>query len=1664
MSLYDRLGLLKRSSALTIVKGSVTALITAVFFFASQNALAQTVALTGNRSYAAATLTSHASPDRSLKLHFTFKPRNRAAMLKLLAEQQDKTSPNYHKWLKRGEFDKKYGRTSAEVAAVRRWLKSKGFRVMRSNSREIVASGSVATTETAFATTIAASADGATFANSSEPLIPTQFGDVIGSIEGLDNTRHSMPMVRLDDHTRSAGKTRHMPPGGGGSAPAAVVAPEVASSPAYQRVSFGPPDVWTFYDQIPPLGGATDGSGGDCIGIVEDSDYLDSAVSLFNTTFGLPSTTVTRVFSDGSSPGINPPNHTDEGEALLDIQWAHGIAPGAPENVYIGNDAAGKFVVDGLTDSIIRAINDDTCGSISFSYVFCGSPDTFYSETLGTPFTQAQMQGQSIFSASGDWGSAGLALSGGNCVPATTANVSETAADPFVTGVGGTHFTPNYNAQGFDVGTTTETGWSSSGGGQSAVFSKPDFQVGVTPNDNQRDVPDISLGADFAGPGFWFANDKNGNAEMVCCFGGTSIGTPVWAGISKLIVELNGGTRIGSMNSRIYQLGAMGNTSQSGLRDVTSGNNTFNGVAGFNAVAGYDQVTGWGSPDIQTFEAAYLGVPAITPTATPTLTPTPTATATRTPTPTATTTATRTPTPTATATATHTATATATPTRTATRTATATATPTATATATATRTPTPTATATRTPTATATATATRTSTPTHTPTVTPTATATATATRTATATATATRTATPTNTPTQSATPTATATVTRTATPTNTPTQTATPTATATATRTGTPTATATATATPTTTRTATATATVTLTPTPTVTLTATATATVTATATATAAATATTVDPSATATPTPSASETPTLTRSTDLRASSYPSGTRIQWRAGFEPHNLGFRVYREVNGARVLISSDLIAGSALLGGPHVSLRADRGYSWWDDAGRAGARYWIEERDIGGHSTLYGPVVASPGRVSDAAWVPDSPRLSSLRSKKNVRPLIMRPAIATHANAVAAVAKPINLPALKAIKLGISAEGWYRVPFTTLKAAGLNPAKGTKLHLYAEGVEQPFELVNSGVEFWGSGLDTPYTATRVYWLVNGTLNKNHLPISTASGGASAGSDFTAVVERQDRTYYFGAATPADGINFFGDLVDSSVVDNETISAPDLATPTGAILEVALQGITAGPHAATVSLNGQAFGTISGFSDTGTLVMQFDASGAIQSGDNTVSLLATTDTDSIFVEHLSLIYQRSFTAGADDTLRFSATGGTQVTVNGFSNAQVRMVDITTPAAPVEVTVTSLGNGSFAATIPGTGAHIVYAFGADAIATPDSVTLHKPKRLVPIAGAVNTVLISNSTLLPAVTPLVKFRLTQKLHVKTFDIAQIYDEFYFGEKDPIAIKNFLAATQTAKRPPHYVLLVGDATYDPRNFLTGDMRQDLIPTELINTAFFQAGSDGWYADFTNTGQTTMAIGRLPGEAPSDVSTVIAKIMAYEKTAKFGNNFLLTSDFSTDTPTFAADTETLQPLLPANANVTNLTRASDDSNRPDLLAAINASPDLVNYIGHGNVQSWADRWLVNADAKNFTNTAHPAFFALMTCLSGYYIDVNEVDIAQSLLQVPGGAIAVWSSSGLTVPSTQTQADQALYMQLFSGTPPLLGDAVRIAKNSSDDPDIRQTWNLMGDPETPLK
>jgi subtilase family serine protease len=531
-----------------------------------------------------------ASMSQPLAMRLTMALRNRHDFARLLADQQDPSSAQYHRWLTPDAFTNRFGPSNADVARITSWLKKKGFTVKSADAstREVSFTGTVAQAQKVFGVKIAATTDGRLYSNTSDPSVPAELAPIVESIHGLDNLLHSQPLAHRVSKPVGA------------SSPASVVD---SAGPA-----FGPPDIYTFYDETPMLNQNIDGSGNGCIAVVEDSNIDQPAADAFNTQFNLPALTgsnFSTVLVDGTDPGQNG----DEDETMVDVSYAHAVAPGSSVRMYLGDQASTSN--SAILDAIHAAVTEtnNPCSAISISFSFCGGSKKFYKTQNGF-FAQASAQGQSVFIATGDTGAAGLKLNRhGSCVIGTTRNVNEIGASPNVTAIGGTEFAADFS-DGDDVGSVSETVWNdgdgAAGGGESKFFNKPAFQAGLFKKDKKRDVPDISFGASPASPGFFFGGrDVNNMPTVVCCIGGTSVGAPAWAGISQLIAQSNGAP-IGNLNARIYQLGAQANGAMTGIRDVTSGSTGFNGVRGFSATTGYDKASGWGTVDMNVFVGAFL--------------------------------------------------------------------------------------------------------------------------------------------------------------------------------------------------------------------------------------------------------------------------------------------------------------------------------------------------------------------------------------------------------------------------------------------------------------------------------------------------------------------------------------------------------------------------------------------------------------------------------------------------------------------------------------------------------------------------------------------------------------------------------------------------------------------------------------------------------------------------------------------------------------------------------------------------------------------------------------------------------------------------------------------------------------------------------------------------
>lgn len=595
------------------------ALFAVVMVFINLSA-AKAAILAGNHPAAVETHTAVGNADSAqpLTMDIRFNLRNTAELQALITAQHDPSSPDYHRWLKTGEFDERFGPRPSDVNAVLAWLASEGFTVESAADGHIEFSGNVAQAQRSFAVRIASFGDGSTYANIEDPAIPEQFAGVIASIRGLDNMMRVRPAgLHLTPPVSSAlGAFKSQIFSFNSSLASQPVSQPEGVTPLFSDggiEAFGPEDMHTFYNETVQSG--SDGSGS-CIALIGVSEVAAAALAAFDKQFGLPATKLTQTVV-GKNPGQTRDN--SEIEAELDVEWSHSMAPKATETLYI----AAPTSPDPLAVGIGSAVKANKCATISISFSYCGAPSSEFTGVLDPLFQKAVTQGQSVFVSSGDQGAAAL---DSQCNTIDARGINEMSANPNVTSVGGTETFAQFDQNGNDTGYTEEQAWNSdngaTGGGVSGVFSKPSYQTGPgVPADANRDVPDLALIASPSLPGVFLGDVVMGPASIVCCIGGTSLSSPMMAGMVEVLDQQVG--RLGQFNKVLYSLADAQyapSGPDNGFHDVTLGDNNFNGVIGYNAGTGYDEDTGWGSIDFEVFASA---VKANLPHATTTLTSTP---------------------------------------------------------------------------------------------------------------------------------------------------------------------------------------------------------------------------------------------------------------------------------------------------------------------------------------------------------------------------------------------------------------------------------------------------------------------------------------------------------------------------------------------------------------------------------------------------------------------------------------------------------------------------------------------------------------------------------------------------------------------------------------------------------------------------------------------------------------------------------------------------------------------------------------------------------------------------------------------------------------------------------------------------------------------------------
>jgi MYXO-CTERM domain-containing protein len=533
----------------------------------------------------------------------------------LVEAVQSPTSPSYHKWLGADAYAARFGATASDIARVSAWLESQGLTIdgpSRIGTR-LGFRGTTAQVERAFATEFHNYVLNGVqhFAMASAPSVPGEIANVVLGLHGFHDFR-------------SHAQRKAVP---------------LYNDPNY-GLTLGPADFATLYDTQPLLTAGTNGKGVNLV-IVGQTSYLATAISGFRTKFGITVTEKDILVPNTGTSAVN--DSGDEGETELDLEWSSAVAQGANIIfVYTGNNTADFGVDDAAAyaieqgDKLVPGTGNGGAQIISESYGGCDALEASDADVAGEIAAAANLEGITYVASSGDSGAAGCYGFGiGGLF------VGPPSSLPGVTGVGGTQFPAAAQAAPFFVndvaveypiqgGASLEAVWNDSkktpesgGGGKSTIFPKPFFQQGgLTPNDNARDVPDVSLTASPNEVGYEV--DQNGTFEP---YGGTSASTPSFAGILAMVnqaVAAKGAPLgLGNINPMLYTLNKSAPTA---FHDIVAGNNIVpcrttkdpqcpasGSYGGYSATAGYDLATGLGTIDAANLVKAWT---ALTPTTT----------------------------------------------------------------------------------------------------------------------------------------------------------------------------------------------------------------------------------------------------------------------------------------------------------------------------------------------------------------------------------------------------------------------------------------------------------------------------------------------------------------------------------------------------------------------------------------------------------------------------------------------------------------------------------------------------------------------------------------------------------------------------------------------------------------------------------------------------------------------------------------------------------------------------------------------------------------------------------------------------------------------------------------------------------------------------------------
>ncbi len=843
------------------------------------------------------------------------------------------------------------------------------------------------------------------------------------------------------------------------------------------------------------------------------------------------------------------------------------------------------------------------------------------------------------------------------------------------------------------------------------------------------------------------------------------------------------------------------------------------------------------------------------------------------------------------------------------------------------------------------------------------------------------------------------------------------------------------------------------------------------------------------------------------------FTDGSRcgVEWETVSESGTAGFLIDRREAGAGefVRVTENLLPTEPDV--PQGSV-----YRWVDPTAEPGRtyEYKLVEVEVGGAVLEYGPyTVVMPASTTvkkttlsrtmstEPAVETFSaiPRASSLREERladaatqvvSTRKLTM--SAAGGDGGASAQGEP------DAIKLAITNNGLYFVSADSLAAmAGVGSdviasrITNGLVRIANHGLDCAWMPAanGAGLYFYGQAADSKFTDQNLYWL---TWELGH-QIETRNVGEPTGASSpawfdTTVHFEQDRKVVTSITRDPDYDYWFWDSLVAGNAQSGTrnlgFSISGLNAGVGQpVLSIRIQGATTvgkpNEHHIRVALNGTVLGEAT-WQGLASWAFEFPVgTDVLREGSNTVTVTGILNSgisySTTYIDSFDLTYPRRYQA-LDGQLLCSGDSGSIVSVPGFDSSAIQVFDVSDPLNPASCAGARAAQAEEGYQVDFTpeGASIPYlVWSPDGALTPAGMSAFYSTGLKDSANEGDYVIITVPAMAAVANTLASYREGIGMKSKVILLSDIYDEFGYGESNPAAIRTFLGYALTHwARPPVYVLLAGEGTYDYKNrYGYGD---NLIPTYMTETPQGLYGSDNWYADVNGDRMPDLAIGRLPALTADELQRMVDRTIAYEEAlgSDWSKRVILVDDNTDNGGDFKQSNRGISGRFPSDYTIQqiSLNDKSVSSARTSLIKQLNSGSLIANYFGHGGTDRWATEGLLTiADVTPLSNANRLPVVVAMGCVMGQFCIPGYDSLAEAfMLSKTGGAVAVWSPTGSSFNEPATVLCDGFYRAIYEEGMGVLGEAMLKAIDGyvaqRRTAYIPELYNLLGDPALRIK